>query len=148
MKMMPTAPIRRMPDEVRATRAAWPSLAGVVPNLTAELEREFRFGQRVTVTERGFLLGGTIKGGSSSMWFPASREVYGAYLAWRAIEGPAEDGDPRAFERLAALLDLYGIELGDGAEDGRGRPELAGAYELVLAILRELPPRHLARGHL
>lgn len=143
---------RRMPEEVRAIRAPWRSLTGVVPHLTAQLEREFRFGQRVTVTERGFLLGGTIKGGSSSMWFPASREAYEAYLGWRAIEGRWEGADPTAYERLAALCDLNGVALMDGdlrkEAPSRFRPELAGAYELLLAILRELPPAHLARAEL
>jgi hypothetical protein len=142
-----------MPAEIRALRDPWPSLAGRVPGLTPALERDFRFGQRVTLTERGFLLGGTIKGGSSSMWVPAPREVYDAYLGWRAIDG-VEDGAPdrAAFEQLGALLGLYGVELVDGDERPprapRFRRELGAIYALMLGALRELPAAHLERGEL
>ena len=56
--MTTSALLRRMPDEVRALRGAWPSVAHDVPELDEELEQEFRFGQRITRTERGYVLGG------------------------------------------------------------------------------------------
>lgn len=143
-----------MPDEVRRLRAPWPSLAHEIPTLTPQLEREFRFGQRVSLTERGFLLGGTIKGGSSSMWLPASDDQYEAYLRWRSIEGFRDEGDRASFDELRALLEANGIELRNprgrgGPEDRhRFRRDLGELYTVLLGILRELPPSHLERQEL
>src|SRR5713101_5889381 len=94
---------RRMPDEVRRLRVPWPSLAREVPHLTPELEREFRFGQRVALTERGFLIGGTIKGGSSSMWVPGTADQFEAFLRWKQLDGFIEDGEATDFEELRAF---------------------------------------------
>ncbi|HVY61165.1 MAG TPA: hypothetical protein VHF22_05895 [Planctomycetota bacterium] len=146
--------IRRMPEEVRRLRAPWPYLWREVPHLTAELEREFRFGQRVALTERGYILGGTIKGGSSSMWIPASAETYEAYLRWKTIDGFIEDGDPADYEDLRTLLRLFEIELvnarshGPPEERTRFRRGLGALYPMVLGILKELPPSHLERPEL
>jgi hypothetical protein len=145
-----------MPDEVRRLRAPWPALAREVPNLTADLEREFRFGQRIAMTERGFLMGGTIKGGSSSMWFPATADQYEAYLRWRLIDGFTEEGDPAAFQDLMALLKVFGVQLvnargasgGDPEKTHRFRRDLGAIYPLLLGMLRELPPAHLTRDEL
>lgn len=153
---MTASRLRRMPGDVRAIREPWRSLVGTIPGLTAEAERAFRFGQRVAATEHGYLLGGPIKGGSSSMWYPVDRAAYEAYLAWRAIEGVGPDPDPAGFVRLLAHLELFGVELatGNGAAVRGGKPRarfdpaIGGAYALAHAILRELPPWHLERDEL
>ena len=143
-----------MPEEVRRLRAPWPMLWREVPHLTADLEREFRFGQRVAMTERGFLLGGTIKGGSSSMWLPASADTYEAFLRWKTIDGFIEDGDPGDYEDLCALLRLFEIELVNarthaaGGERARFRRDFGALYPIMLGILKELPPAHLASEEL
>lgn len=148
---------RRMPDEVRRIRAPWPSLAREVPHLTSDLEREFRFGQRVAMTERGFLVGGTIKGGSSSMWLPATEDQYEAYLRWRSIEGFLEDADISGFEELLAIAEANEIQLDygrnatpKGSEGGplRFRRDFGAIYALLAEIMRELPPSHLRRDEL
>jgi hypothetical protein len=143
-----------MPDEVRTLRAPWRTLTREIPGLTPELEREFRFGQRVALTERGFLLGGTMKGGSSSMWVPASAGEYEAFLRWRMIDGFLEDGAPGTFEDLEALLAIFDIDLvnaraaAQGGERHRFRRELGAIYPILLGVLRELPPAHLERDEL
>jgi hypothetical protein len=144
-----------MPEEVRRLRAPWPPLAREVPHLTPELEREFRFGQRVALTERGFLIGGTIKGGSSSMWIPGTADQFEAFLRWKQIDGFIEDGDPSDFEDLEALLREHDIELMNGrahqmnmGDPHEFRRELGSVYPILLGILRELPPSHLAREEL
>jgi hypothetical protein len=140
-----------MPDEVRALRAPWPALAGEVPGLTRELEREFRFGQRVSATEKGFLLGGTMKGGSSSMWLPVGRDQFESFLRWRSIDGFVEGGDDGARDELIHFLAGCGIELAGAratateADPAPFRRDLAQVYPLMLAILRELPREHLRR---
>jgi hypothetical protein len=146
--------VRRMPEEVRRLRAPWPSLWREVPHLTAELERDFRFGQRVSATERGFILGGTMKGGSSSMWLPASADTYEAYLRWKTIDGFQEDGDPADYEELLGLLALFEVELvnargqGPASERTRFRRDLGALYPMLLGMLKELPPSHLERDEL
>src|SRR5580698_9678456 len=88
--------LRSMPAEVRKLRDQWPSQRERVPDLTDELEKEFRFGQRISKTERGYFMGGPIKGGTSSMWYPAKTEDYQAYQRWRKIEGLVEGRDDEA----------------------------------------------------
>ncbi len=144
-----------MPEHVRALRAPWPTLVGKVPDLNWELEQELRFGQRVTKTEQGYVLGGTIKGGSSSMWIPATRAQYDAFKRWQAKEGLRDGRDDAALERLTALLAPHGIALATrrqapspGRRHGDDEAPYAGygpVYAEVDAILRALPPAHLAR---
>jgi hypothetical protein len=148
---MPTA-LRQMPDAVRDLRAAWPSLASTIPDLTAELEREFRFGQRITKTERGYIMGGTLKGGSSSMWFPVERKQYQAFRRWQTREGVLEGRDDEAQARLAALLARHEVELvtrrgppKKGAEGEPPNPAFGPLYGLMLQVLEALPVEHLAR---
>ena len=71
---LPRTPARclEMPADVRALADPWHSRVGDIPGLTPDLEREFRFGQRVVLIDGRYRLGGTIKGGSSAMWVPAA----------------------------------------------------------------------------
>ena len=55
--------MRSMPVEVQRLREVWPSRTAEIPGLTVELEEEFRFGQRVVKTDRGYHMGGSMKGG-------------------------------------------------------------------------------------
>jgi hypothetical protein len=156
---MTTTTRRRMPDEVRALRDPWPSLAREVKDLTWELEQDFRFGQRVTRTEQGYVLGGTMKGGSSSMWQPARREDYHAFRRWQQAEGILETRDDEAFERLAGKLARHGVELATrrhagGMGRGRGHvdeapfPGYGPLYEAMHGVLTALPDSHLERESL
>jgi hypothetical protein len=145
-----------MPPLVRELREAWPSQIARVPNLTEELEKDFRFGQRISKTDRGYLMGGTIKGGSSSMWYPSTKDEFDAYLEWRRIEGLEEERDDEAYERLKKLLDAYEIELVThrypqarrGSGDGKPYTGFGPIYKLSADVLEQLPKSHLARATL
>jgi len=145
-----------MPPEVQALRAPWPSLCPDVTGLTEELECDFRFGQRVSKTELGYVMGGTLKGGSSSVWYPATQEQYHAYRRWQRREGVVEARDDAALESLQDLLARHDVEL----STRRGRraalrspqpsegPPFGGfgpIYRDMAAILAQLPAEHLAR---
>lgn len=143
--------MRRMPPEARELRARWRSLTGSIPDLTRDLERDFRFGQRIARTERGYLMGGTIKGGSSSIWYPTTRLQYKAYRRWKSSEGIVEKEDRAAFERLVDILGRHQVTLTNGRSDGEVdgqvpyNPELGHIYDLTARTLAELPVSHLAR---
>lgn len=141
-----------MPDEVRALRGAWPSVAQDVPELDEELEQEFRFGQRITRTERGYVLGGPMKGGSSSMWQPATKEQYRAFRRWQTQEGLLEGRDDEAYARLRELLARHEVELvtrrgvaqgRKGVPDPEPFPGYGPLYGHMAAILEALPEQHL-----
>jgi hypothetical protein len=138
-----------MPPEVRALRDRWPSQVDRVPNLTEELEKDFRFGQVISKTERGYYMGGTINGGTSSMWYPSTRLEYQAYNAWRQLEGFPEARDDEAFLRLRRIVDASGIELvtrragRDGAERNEPYRGFGPLYAICADVLEALPQRHL-----
>jgi len=143
---------RLMPEEVRELGRPWASLVGKVPGLSAELERDFRFGQTVFPFAQGFRLGGSLKGGSSTMWRPAAESDYRAYLAWKAREGiPDHLEDMAAFEELAELLAANQVEfwnLGHLVAARRPAEYVPGrgwVYRAALVILRALPEEHLRR---
>jgi len=143
---------RRMPDEARALGGPWTSLVGSVAGLTPELERDFRFGQTVFPFAGGFRLGGSLKGGSSTMWRPAAEGDYRAYLAWKACEGvPDSMEDMAAFEDLAELLAANQVEFWNLGHQVAARrpaeyvPGRGWVYRTALAILRALPEEHLRR---
>ncbi len=153
--------LRAMPSEVRELRDAWASRIADVPHLTEELEKDFRFGQRISKTERGYLMGGTIKGGSSSMWYPSTKEEYGAYLRWRRIEGILEERDDDALIELQEILDASDVRLNTRGHQGRGNgangsrenapppnPRFGFIYRVARDVLRCLPPSHLDRPQL
>jgi hypothetical protein len=145
---MPTA-LRQMPDAVRDLRAAWPSLASTIPDLTTDLERDFRFGQRISKTERGYIMGGSQKGGSSSMWYPVAREQYSAFRRWQHHDGVLEGRDDEAQARLSAMLRARGVQLVTRrratADDEELNPAYGPLYGCMADILEALPPAHLAR---
>ncbi|HZU99123.1 MAG TPA: hypothetical protein VFF73_20620 [Planctomycetota bacterium] len=148
---MASSTLRSMPAEVRKLRDQWPSQRDRVPDLTEELEKEFRFGQRISKTDRGYFMGGPIKGGTSSMWYPARIEDYDAYQHWRKLEGLVEGRDDAALERLQKLLDRNDIELatrhGAGARknDLDPYPGFGPIYAICADALEALPKKHLAR---
>ncbi len=140
----------RMPDEVRTLGEPWTSLVGEVPGLTAELERDFRFGQTVFPFTGGFRLGGSLKGGSSTTWRPAEESDYQAYHAWKVREGiPEAPEDIEAFELLAGFLASYQVELWNLGHKFAQRmpaeylPKRAWVYRTALDILRKLPEEHM-----
>ncbi|MEZ6184549.1 MAG: hypothetical protein R3F62_05995 [Planctomycetota bacterium] len=145
-----------MPEQVRALRHAWPSQCASLDGLTSDLEQEFRFGQRVTRTEQGFFMGGTMKGGSSSMWYPSTREDYRAFRRWQDVEGLQEGRDDEAFENLMTLARTHGIEVVTcrKANSRRSRPDpepysgYGEIYREVHGILSALPEAHLRRPEL
>jgi len=151
--------MRSMPDGVRSLRSPWPSHADEVKGLTWELEQDFRFGQRITKTDRGYVMGGTMKGGSSSMWYPATREQYHAYRRWQNIEGLHESRDDEAFGALSDLLAKHRIRLltrrrstphnrRKQRHDVDAFPGYGPLYADMLSILRGLPQHHLDRDTL
>src|SRR4051794_34116078 len=147
---MASTTLRSMPPEVRELSRPWPSRRERIPNLTDELEKEFRFGQRIAKTDRGYYMGGPIKGGTSSMWYPATREDYKAYRDWRKLEAVVEGRDDEALERLKRVLDAHGVTLMTKHAHGSGRREdgepFAGfgpLYALCAEALEALPPEHL-----
>lgn len=141
---------RTTPEAVAELRRPWQSLVGEVPDLTTELEREFRFGQRVTYFNGSYRMGGNIKGGSSSIWYPAGRADYDAYLAWRDREGIIPQEDRNAFEELQDLLDGAGTELrGPGGRDEEPYEKRHGAiYRHALEAIRCLPWEHISGAEL
>lgn len=150
--------MRSMPADVRSLRDEWPSRSGEIPGLTSELEQEFRFGQRISKTERGYVMGGSMKGGSSSMWYPATRDQYRAFKRWQNAEGLLEGRDDDAYARLTALLARHEIELVTRRQTnapGRRAPSdpvpFAGygpIYADCERMLSELPEQHLSRPQL
>jgi hypothetical protein len=141
-----------MPDEARALGGPWTSLVGNIPDLTPELERDFRFGQTVFPFAGGFRLGGSLKGGSSTMWRPAARSDHQAYGAWKEREGvPDNREDLAAFEELAELLAANQVEFWNLGHQVAARrpaeyvPGRGWVYRTALAILRALPEEHLRR---
>ncbi len=146
---MPTT-LRSMPAFVRELRLPWPSKRERVPNLTDELEKEFRFGQRIAKTDRGYFMGGPIKGGTSSMWYPASKQDYQAYKKWRKVEAVIEGRDDMALERLQALLAPHGVELvtrqSSRQQDDEPFAGFGPLYGLMADALEALPPSHLKRA--
>jgi hypothetical protein len=147
--------LREMPEAVRSLRGPWASQVEQVKNLTAELEQEFRFGQRITKTDRGYVMGGTMKGGSSSMWYPATREQYHAFQRWRNLEGLYEARDDEAYCELQRLLEGYDIMLltrrktSPHARRGRNDPfpfpGYGPLYKDMKPVLAGLPEQHLRR---
>jgi len=143
-----------MPDQVRALRDPWPTLCGRIRGLTPEEEREFRFGRRVSQTGRGFIVGGSLQGGSSSIWSPTGPETYERYLQWRAIDGLEPSDDPGGYDALRRLLESRGKKLLGGRADqppldpAPFEPRYGRVYGLLHDILRELPDHHLERKEL
>ncbi len=144
--------LARMPPEVRQLEHGWESLVGKVPDLTRELERDFRFGRSVETFPGGYRLGGSIKGGSSSIWSPVSEREYNAYLGWAEHDGVPAKEDRAAFDALLELLRRHNIEFhNDGYQIIECPPpdEYVASrgylYRAVYEVLSALPPSHLAR---
>ena len=121
-----------------------------MPHLTEELEREFRFGQRVTYFNGAYRLGGNIKGGSSSIWSLTEKEIFDAYIGWRETDGIPPAPDRPAFNDLLSLLERAGIALrGQGPHEVGTYDERYGRlYRMTCEILSALPWAHLERREL
>lgn len=149
---------RSAPEDVRKLRHAWESQVGQVKGLTWELEQDFRFGQRITRTDQGYVMGGTMKGGSSSMWYPTGQGEYHAFKRWQRAEGIQEARDDQAFERFLKLIGVHGIELvtrrhaPTPMRRSKADPEPFKGYGPIYAdmadILACLPEAHLDRPEL
>lgn len=143
--------LARMPPEVRQLEHRWESLVGKVPGLTRELERDFRFGQSVDPSAGGYRLGGSIKGGSSSIWSPVSEREHNAYLGWAEHDGVPAEEDREVFDALLELLRRHNIEFHNSGYRSMECPpnEYVASrgylYRAVFGVLSELPPSHLAR---
>lgn len=143
--------VREMPPFVMELREAWPPLAGKLPGLTADLEREFRFGQGVMALDGQYRLGGNLKGGSSAMWVPTDRAAFDAYAAWRGKDGIPRGKNRRAFRRLDGFLAKRGVTLVDGSFTGPGQRQSipndnrGPLYQITFDILSKLPQEHVGR---
>ncbi len=139
--------MREVPPDARGLAEPWLSLRASVAHLTPELEREFRFGQRVIELEGKYRLGGAIKGGSSAMWIPATREDFDAYRGWAALEAIPRGRRYVAFYRVRRYLSRRGVELRNGAlgtPPGRVFSTHHGnAYGMLHRILGALPDSHV-----
>ncbi|MCZ6689988.1 MAG: hypothetical protein O7H41_10325 [Planctomycetota bacterium] len=124
----------------------WKTLVGEIPDLTEKLEQEFRFGQRVTFFNGSYRMGGNIKGGTSSIWYPVGEPAHNAYLAWRERDGLPYVEDRAAFEKLQDLLDRSGTELlGSGRDkDGAYQDNFGNVYRIAFEIFSFLPFEHLS----
>ncbi len=141
----------RAPSEsVQQLRHPWRSLVGDVPHLTVELEREFRFGQRVSFFNGLYRMGGNIKGGSSSIWFVTEKESFDAYVGWRERDGIPPTPDRRAFNDVVEMLQRAGVTLRHPTEEGAATYEerYGNIYRLTREVLSILPPAHLERSEL
>ena len=112
------------------------------------MERDFRFGQRVSYFNGSYRIGGNVKGGSSSIWYLATKGQYATYCAWRERDGMPLVEDRPAFDELTDLLARAGASL--YGEGGPGRPvqrqdRYGSVYRLVVDVLGVLPWEHLAR---
>lgn len=140
-----------IPLAVRELAGSWPSLIGRVRHLTAELEKDFRFGRTVVKIGGHYRIGGNIKGGTSSMWYPSSRQDYKAYLRWHRLEGIRSRRNRKAFRALLTLCTANGIRvLGsrrdvEGERVGAEQCHLGPVFALILDVLKVLPPHHLSR---
>lgn len=129
------------PREVAALRDPWDRLSGRLPGLSIELEDEFRFGHVVTAVGDEFRLGGSIKGGSSSVWITVGEEVDEGYRAWREVEGISTEPDAEAYYRLKHRLSALSIDMRSHPEEYL--PRHGGAYQLLEMLLGLLPDEHL-----
>ena len=142
---------RRLPETARELGRPWTSLVGEVPGLTAELERDFRFGQVVFPFTGGYRLGGSLKGGSSTTWRPAPESDFHAYGAWKEREGIPETEDIEAFEELAGYLAAHQVEFWNMGHKYAPRmpaeyvPKRGWIYRTALETLRALPAEHILR---
>jgi hypothetical protein len=145
--------LRRMPEEAMALRNPWPSLRDDIAGLTEDLERDFRFGHSVVKLNGNYLLGGSIKGGSSTIWAPAGRVQAVAYEAWRRREGIPQSDDDSAFQVLCRTLTAHDIALYNlsSSQDAEGDRSLgryvAGRgyiYSIAALLLEQIPDRHLS----
>ncbi|MBI4616387.1 MAG: hypothetical protein HY720_22440 [Planctomycetes bacterium] len=142
-----------MPDEVKALGGPWASIANRVSGLTEDLEKDFRFGQSVIRLAGTYRMGGNVKGGTSTMWYPSNRLEYRAYDRWRRLEGIPRKKDRRAFKALLSLCERWRIGIraangATGAEVGRAVPHLGYVFRAAEKVLSQLPPSHLERPEL
>ncbi|MBI5369092.1 MAG: hypothetical protein HZA54_18800 [Planctomycetes bacterium] len=141
-----------MPAEVRDLANPWRSLVGSVPGLTAELENEFRFGQKVIFFNGLYRLGGNIKGGSSSIWSPSNVPAYQAYCGWKDVDGIPAEENPAAFDELLTFLRSRGVKLVNGnyyaceQDDHLYCKDWGYLYAITLSVLRALPEQHAERA--
>jgi hypothetical protein len=140
----------RMPEEVRALSHGWRSLVDEIPDLTTELEKDFRFGHSVVDFPGGYRLGGSIKGGSSTIWTPVTAHQYAAYQGWVEREGIPQEEDRPAYDALRRLLERHEIAFrnvgSSEAPDGEHYvPSRGYIYRALLGILKRLPRDHLIR---
>ena len=138
------------PEPVQQLRHPWRSLVGEVEHLTPELEREFRFGQRVSYFNESYRMGGNIKGGSSSIWSVTRKESFDAYVGWREKDGIPALADRGAFHELLSLVERAGIVL--RSAEGKGpdayEERYGRVYRMTREVLSALPWAHLERPEL
>ncbi len=143
--------VTTMPAEVRALAEPWPSLVGQTPMLTPELEKDFRFGQLVIKLNDQYRIGGNLKGGTSTLWYPASIRDEQAYRGWRELEGIPQRPDREAYDLLCGLFAENQVGLSHGADKGLEstyKPSSGWFYRMIYQICLCLPEAHLSSPQL
>jgi hypothetical protein len=137
--------LAELPAAARALSGVWRSRVADIAGLTPQLEREFRFGQRVVEIDGQYRLGGTIKGGSSAMWIPSDRAHWQIYQRWAQAEGMPRSRRHVAYWRLRATCKAHGIRLVNGAPGATRTfsPRMGSVYTLARQVLVSLPVSHL-----
>jgi len=132
--------LMRMPEHTAALRNPWPRLTGVIDGLTLDMEDEFRFGHTVVKVGPNYRMGGSIKGGSSSIWVTVQEAALDAYNKWRELEMPSQGEDAAAYSELKHTLGAAGIQL--ASDPSEYEPSHGEVYRTIRDIVKAIPEDH------
>jgi hypothetical protein len=104
------------------------------------MEDEFRFGHAVVRVGPNYRMGGSIKGGSSSIWVTVQEAALDAYNGWRERELPLPGEDAAAYAELKQILGAAGISL--VSDPSEYEPSHGGVYRIIRDIVRAIPEDH------
>jgi hypothetical protein len=93
-----------------------------------------------------YRMGGSLKGGASTMWFPSDEPAFRVYQAWNRLQGFQECADHTALHGLTELLKEHQIELvepSSGGDPEHYHDRRGHLYRMTLEILKRLPESHL-----
>jgi len=105
------------------------------------MEDEFRFGHTVVKVGDGYRMGGSIKGGSSSIWVMVQEAALEAYVGWKQRESPPVLEDAEAYAEIKHIFSEAGVKF--ASYPAEYEPSHGSAYRVMLEITRSLPVEHL-----